>query len=45
MAISLVASTEGVALLPVYALNFLPRSVSVAHWSVFRRGRLTPVEG
>jgi LysR family hca operon transcriptional activator len=27
MAISLVASTEGVALLPVYALNFLPRSV------------------
>lgn len=27
MAISLVASTRGVALLPVYALNFLPRSV------------------
>jgi LysR family hca operon transcriptional activator len=27
MAISMVASTEGVALLPVYALNFLPRSV------------------
>ena len=27
MAISLVASTQGVALLPVYALNFLPRSV------------------
>jgi LysR family hca operon transcriptional activator len=27
MAISLVASTDGVALLPVYARNFLPRSV------------------
>jgi LysR family hca operon transcriptional activator len=27
MAISLIASTRGVALLPVYALNFLPRSV------------------
>jgi LysR family hca operon transcriptional activator len=27
MAISLIASTSGVALLPVYALNFLPRSV------------------
>ena len=27
MAISLVASTGGVALLPVYALNFLPQSV------------------
>ena len=28
MAISLVASTRGVALLPIYALNFLPRSVT-----------------
>jgi LysR family hca operon transcriptional activator len=27
MAVSLIASTRGVALLPVYALNFLPRSV------------------
>jgi LysR family hca operon transcriptional activator len=27
MAISLVASTGGVALLPVFALNFLPQSV------------------
>jgi LysR family hca operon transcriptional activator len=27
MAISLVASTRGVALLPIYALNFLPWSV------------------
>ena len=27
MAISLIASTQGVALLPVYALNFLPQSV------------------
>src|ERR1700686_3748274 len=27
MAVSLIASTGGVALLPVYALNFLPRSV------------------
>ncbi len=28
MAISLIASTRGVALLPVYALNFLPWSVT-----------------
>ncbi len=27
MAVSLIASTRGVALLPIYALNFLPRSV------------------
>jgi LysR family transcriptional regulator, hca operon transcriptional activator len=27
MAVSLIASTRGVALLPVYALNFLPRTV------------------
>jgi LysR family hca operon transcriptional activator len=27
MAVSLIASTRSVALLPVYALNFLPRSV------------------
>ena len=27
MAVSLIASTRGVALLPLYALNFLPRSV------------------
>ncbi len=27
MAVSLIASTRGIALLPVYALNFLPRSV------------------
>jgi LysR family hca operon transcriptional activator len=27
MAVSLIASTRGVALLPVYAMNFLPRSV------------------
>jgi LysR family hca operon transcriptional activator len=27
MAVSLIASTRGVALLPIYALNFLPRTV------------------
>jgi LysR family hca operon transcriptional activator len=27
MAVSLIASTGGVALLPVYAMNFLPRSL------------------
>jgi LysR family hca operon transcriptional activator len=27
MAVSMIASTRGIALLPVYALNFLPRSL------------------
>jgi len=32
MAISLIASTQGVALLPIYAQNFLPRSVVSRPW-------------